>query len=123
MSEVLRFGNADISAFTNIWRSVNAGISAFTYMTTVCRFGNADIYVFTIGHKKCSSVNTDNCAFTLFVPSTQLVNADISAFSALNHYKFNECILIKLHYTCIFNRLDFNQYYVAYDSTFYGRLF
>ena len=46
--------------------------------------------------KKLSSVNADNSTFTLFAPSAQLLNADISAFSAFTHYEF---ILIKLLYT------------------------
>ena len=32
-------------------------------------------------------------------------------------------ILSELHYTCIFNRLDFNWYYDEYDSTLYGITF
>ena len=85
---------------------VNAQISAFTNMTKVLRFVNADISAFTNIHIL-----------------SRFVNADISAFSALTRYEFNKIILSKLHYTCIFNRLDFKGYYNAYDSTFYGRLF
>ena len=106
MTEVLRCVNADISAFTNIWPNVNAEISVFTNLNTSVIFVNAEFSVFT----------------SILILS-RFVNADISAFSALTRYEFNEIILSKLHYTCIFNRLDFNGYYDAYDSTFYGRLF
>ena len=85
---------------------MNAEISACTNLNTSVIFVNAEIAAFTIIHIL-----------------SRFVNADISACSALTRYEFNKIILSKLHYTCIFNRLDFNGYYDAYDSTFYGRLF
>ena len=106
MTEVLRFVNVDISAFTFGQIFVNAEISASTNLNTLVIFVNAEISAFTNIHI-----------------ISRFVNADISAFSALTRYEFNKIILSKLHYTCIFNRLDFNGYYDAYDSTFYGRLF
>ena len=74
-------------------------------------------------HTSVIFVNAEIAAFTIIHILSRFVNADISACSALTRYEFNKIILSKLHYTCIFNRLNFKGYYDAYDSTFYGRLF